>query len=52
MVFGLANQMFNNLRVGILSLIFFFIVGLILLPFVNVNKAISDAKKYDKNAVN
>ncbi|HNB41510.1 MAG TPA: MFS transporter, partial [Anaerolineales bacterium] len=51
LVFGLANQMFNNLRVGILSLIFFFIVGLVLLPFVNVNKAIADAKKYDKNAV-
>ena len=49
LVFGLANQMFNNLRVGILSLIFFFIAGLILLPFVNVNKAIADAKKYDGN---
>ena len=50
LVFGLANQMFNNLRVGILSLIFFFIVGLIILPFVNVNKAIADAKAYDKNS--
>lgn len=49
LVFGLANQMFNNLRVGILSLIFFFIAGLILLPFVNVNKAIADAKKFDGN---
>lgn len=49
LVFGLANQMFGNLRIAILSLIFFFVMGLILLPFVNVNKAITDAKKYDGN---
>jgi UMF1 family MFS transporter len=49
LVFGLANQMFGNLRIAILSLIFFFIMGLILLPFVNVNKAVADAKKYDGN---
>ena len=41
----------DNLRIAILSLIFFFIMGLILLPFVNVSKAIADAKKYDGNAV-
>lgn len=46
LVFGLANQLFSNLRIGILSLIFFFIMGLIILPFVNVNKAITDAKNY------
>ena len=46
LVFGLANQLFGNLRIAILSLIFFFIMGLILLPFVNVRKAIEDAKKY------
>lgn len=46
LVFGLANQLFGNLRYAILSLIFFFIAGLILLPFVNVTKAIADAKKY------
>ncbi len=46
LVFGLANQMFGNLRIAILSLIFFFVMGLILLPFVNVKKAIDDAKKY------
>ena len=51
LVFGLANQMFGNLRIAILSLIFFFIMGLILLPFVNVRKAIDDAKKYDGNSV-
>ncbi|GMV35105.1 MAG: MFS transporter [Chloroflexi bacterium] len=46
LVFGIANQMFNNLRIGILSLIFFFILGLLLLPAVNVRKAIEDAKNY------
>jgi len=49
LVFGLANQIFGNLRYAILSLIFFFIMGLILLPFVNVSKAVADAKKYDGN---
>ncbi|HNA53097.1 MAG TPA: MFS transporter [Anaerolineales bacterium] len=47
LVFGLANQIFGNLRYAILSLIFFFIMGLILLPFVNVSKAVEDAKKYE-----
>jgi UMF1 family MFS transporter len=42
--------MFNNLRIGILSLIFFFIAGLILLPFVNVRKAIEDAKAYGNSS--
>jgi MFS transporter, UMF1 family len=46
-VFGLANQLFGSLRPAILSLIFFFIAGLILLPFVNVKKAIEDVKKQD-----
>jgi MFS transporter, UMF1 family len=50
LIFGLTNQMFGSLRIAILSLIFFFIMGLILLPFVNVNKAIADAKKYDADA--
>lgn len=49
LVFGLANQIFGNLRYAILSLIFFFIMGLILLPFVNVTKAIADAKRYGEN---
>ena len=47
LVFGLANQVFGNLRIAILSLIFFFIMGLILLPFVNVTKAVADARKYE-----
>ena len=44
MLFGLVNQQFGNLRPAILSLIFFFVMGLILLPFVNVKKAIDDVK--------
>lgn len=47
LVFGLANQLFGSLRYGILSLIFFFVVGLIVLPFVNVDKAIADVKAHD-----
>lgn len=47
LVFGLANQLFGSLRPAILSLIFFFVAGLILLPFVNVKKAIEDVKKHD-----
>jgi UMF1 family MFS transporter len=44
-VFGVANQLFGSLRLGIISLIFFFIAGLILLPFVNVPKAMAEAKQ-------
>ncbi len=43
-LFGLMNQMFGSLRPAILSLIFFFFAGLIILPFVNVEKAIADVK--------
>lgn len=45
LLFGLMNQIFGNLRPAILSLIFFFVVGLAVLPFVNVDKAIADARK-------
>jgi UMF1 family MFS transporter len=47
LIFGLANQIFGSLRYGLLSLIFFFIAGLIVLPFVKVDKAIADVKEYD-----
>jgi UMF1 family MFS transporter len=47
LIFGLTNQLFGSLRPAILSLIFFFVAGLILLPFVNVRKAIEDVKKHD-----
>jgi UMF1 family MFS transporter len=49
LVFGLANQLFGSLRPAILSLIFFFVMGLILLPFVKVDKAIADVKAWDAN---
>ncbi len=49
LIFGLANQMFGSLRYGILALIFYFIAGLIVLPFVNVKKAMDDVKNYDNN---
>ena len=48
LLFGLMNQMFGSLRPAILSLIFFFIVGLAILPFVNVNKAMADVKKFEE----
>jgi UMF1 family MFS transporter len=46
LIFGLANQIFGSLRYGILSLIFYFIAGLIVLPFVNVQKAMEDVRKH------
>jgi len=49
LLFGLANQIFGSLRYGILSLIFFFIMGLLILPFVNTQKAIADAQKYSNH---
>jgi len=44
LIFGVMNQHFGSLRPAILSLIFFFVAGLIILPFVNVDKAIADVK--------
>jgi len=46
-LFAFVNQTVGNLRPAILSLIFFFVVGLLILPFVKVDKAIADVKKYD-----
>lgn len=43
-VFGIANQMSGSMRIGILSVIFFFLAGLLLLPFVNVPLAIEQGK--------
>ena len=45
LLFGLTNQIAGNMRYAILSLIFFFVVGLITLPRVNVEKAISAVKE-------
>jgi len=51
LLFGLMNQVFGSLRPAILSLIFFFVMGLIILPIVNVKKAVEDVRAYEvKNA--
>jgi len=44
-IFGLVNQLFGSLRMGILSVIIFFLLGLLILPFVNVKKAIQEAEQ-------
>ena len=46
LLFGLVNQIFGSLRPAILSLIFFFIMGLIVLPFVNVKKAVAGCQGF------
>jgi UMF1 family MFS transporter len=43
--FGVVNQRFSSLRLGIFSIIIFFLVGLAILPFVNVKKAVEQAKQ-------
>ncbi len=43
LLFGLVNQLTGSLRPAILSLIFFFVVGLILLSRVDVRRAVADA---------
>lgn len=48
-IFGLANQLSGSLRYGIVSLVIYFIAGLIILPKVNVETAIADAKSYEAN---
>jgi MFS transporter, UMF1 family len=50
-LFALVNQMFGDLRPAILSLIFLFILGLIILPFVNTKKAEEDVKKFPTASV-
>ena len=48
LIFGLANQLTQSLRGGIIALIIYFIAGLVVLPFVNVQKAMQDAKSYSQ----
>jgi MFS transporter, UMF1 family len=47
LLFGLVNQLTGSLRPAILSLILFFIIGLVILPFVNIKKAMSDVKAFE-----
>ena len=44
-LFGLVNQLFGSLRLGIVSVIVFFLIGLILLPMVNIPKAMEEGKR-------
>ena len=44
-LFGLVGQLTGSSRNGIISLLVFFIGGIILLKFVNVEKGMADAKK-------
>lgn len=46
-LFAVVNQVFGSLRPAILSLIFLFIMGLIILSFLNEKKAIEDVKKFE-----
>jgi UMF1 family MFS transporter len=46
LLFGLANQVTQNLRWGIGLLIIYFAAGLLVLPFVNVKKAMDDVKEH------
>ena len=48
LIFGLANQITQSLRGGIIALIIYFIAGLLILPFVNVQKAMNDVKRYSQ----
>jgi len=47
LLFGLMNQAFGSLRPAILSLIFFFVMGLIFLPLVNVRKGMQAVKAFN-----
>ena len=44
-IFGVVNQLFGSLRLGILSVIVFFLLGLVILPFVNVPKSKQEARQ-------
>jgi UMF1 family MFS transporter len=47
-VFGVVNQLTGSLRVGLLSVIIFFVLGLAVLLTVNVATAIRDAQNQNK----
>jgi len=45
LVYGAVNDAKNNDRLALLSLVVFFVVGVIVLPFVDTDKAIEEAKR-------
>jgi UMF1 family MFS transporter len=50
LLFGIMNQVFGSLRPAILSLIFFFVAGMVILPFVNINKAEAAVKNFESSS--
>ncbi|MGY0694895.1 MFS transporter [Virgibacillus sp. FSP13] len=44
-LFALVGQLTGSSRLGIISLVFFFVVGIILLRFVDIDKGVKEAKK-------
>ena len=50
-IFGLVSQLFSNSRLGIVSLIIFFISGALLLTRVDEEKGIQVAQEADASAV-
>lgn len=51
LIFGLVSQFMGNSRLGIISLILFFIIGASLLTFVNEKEGISVAEKEEKELI-
>lgn len=47
-LFGFVGQLTGSSRLGIVSLLIFFIAGIILLRFVNIEKGVEQAKQYAK----
>ena len=52
LIFGLMTQFTGNSRLGILSLIVFFVAGIYLLSRVNIERGIDVARKEDARMVN
>jgi len=50
LVYGAVNDATDNLRYALLSIIVFFVIGAMVLPFVNTDKAIEEAKRGDVTA--
>jgi UMF1 family MFS transporter len=47
LLFGVMNQAFGSLRPALLSLVFFFVAGLLVLPFVDVRKGREAVRRHD-----
>lgn len=47
-LFALVGQLTGSSRLGIISLVIFFIVGIVLLRFVDIDKGMKEAKKRDE----